>query len=351
MIPLPLYTLFGCCLVSICLGHFGSAIIRGLRGTTNKKAMSEAAPEQQSSQKGKQLDSLIRSLYDLTSQVDLQVGQYSVRVGEITDSLESPGEIGSAMVLVAGKLLITANQQLQADLKEAKSEIQRQREQMSSCMLESRTDALTGLPNRRAFDHEIQRVFAQRRRDGQPFSLLMVDIDHFKQFNDQHGHMVGDQLLKCFARCLTNTFRESDFIARFGGEEFAAILPTTTLDEAIRAAERVRQAIADDRYNVGDLELRLTASIGIKEVHDGEIDADVIQRADEALYGAKRGGRNRCCYYDGTKFQSCSHEAVTAPDVRENPSTATDGSLPEYHSTLTHDTLPYCVTETVSACA
>ena len=149
---------------------------------------------------------------------------------------------------------------------------------------------------------------------------MIIDIDYFKRFNDRYGHLVGDQLLKCFARCLTNTFRETDFVARFGGEEFVAILPNTSLEDAFNTAERVRDLIEISRYKVGDLDLQLTASIGIKEVECGEIDEELIQRADEALYAAKNGGRNRCCYHDGTTLRFFFPELADETENRGSPS-------------------------------
>jgi diguanylate cyclase len=194
------------------------------------------------------------------------------------------------MVLAAGKLLVSANQKLQADLEEAKNEIQRQREQADACLLESRTDALTNLANRRAFDLEISRAVNQRLHNGHAFSLIMIDIDHFKRINDQYGHMVGDQLLKGVARCVSGSLRDCDFVARYGGEEFVVIMPKTHLQDALKAAERVRGAIVENRFHVGDLQIEVSASLGVKEVDASEAEAQIIEKADAAMYAAKKGG-------------------------------------------------------------
>lgn len=297
------------CVLSAIFGCVSTVIFGRIRRSTTtttatnsaaSNRVDEAASDRLAAEKERQLRQMVDSLYHLTSQVDSQVGEHTLRVNEITNTLEAPDEAGSSIVLAAGKLLITANQKLQADLEEAKSEIQRQREQTNAVMLESRTDALTGLNNRRAFDLEIVRAFAQRRRDGKPLSLLIIDVDHFKRVNDKYGHMVGDRLLKGFSRCLMNTFRESDFVARYGGEEFVAILSNTPLQEAIRTAERVRTAIADSRFRVGELEMQITASLGIREVDQNETEAQLMEKADTAMYAAKRDGRDRCFYHDGT---------------------------------------------------
>ena len=259
----------------------------------------ESAPPVSHTQKD--IDRLIASLHELTSNVDLQVGQHSLRINEITDTLNEPNSVGSAMILVAGKMLITANQKLQTDLEDARSEIKRQREVLSSCLQESRIDALTNIANRRAFDTELVRFYADRRRNKTTFSLLIMDIDHFKRVNDQYGHMVGDQLLKSFSRCLAETFRESDFVARFGGEEFVALLPKAPLEEACKAAERIRNVVAGTHHRIGDLDLQITVSIGVKEIQDNERDEELLQRTDKALYAAKNGGRNCIYTYEGTQ--------------------------------------------------
>jgi len=268
----------------------------------NSNPSTEAAPRQNP----KELELMATSLDELTSRVDSQVGQHSLRVSEITSTLASSGNDP----LSAGKQLIAENHKLQSDLADAKAEIVRQREMMSSCVQESRTDALTGIPNRRALDLEINRAFVQRRRGGPTFTLLMFDIDYFKRINDQYGHLVGDQLLKCISRCLTNALGEQIFVARFGGEEFVAVLRRTPLDEAMKIAEGVRCEIANSRYRVADLEIQITTSIGIKEIGDNETEAEFLQKADRALYSAKNAGRNRCYYHDGN---TCHYLAPELP--------------------------------------
>ncbi len=292
-------TTLACSAISAVVGFVTALLVQRLVRRNNIQTEDGVSSTETPAKNEKDVDLLISSLYELTSHVDSQVGQHSVRISEITNTLETPGDIGSTMILVAGKMLVSSNQKLHADLEDARNEIQRQRDQMTCCMLESRIDALTSISNRRALDHELIRVFADRRRNGTTFCLLILDIDHFKCINDQYGHMVGDQMLKSFSRCLTTTFRESDFVARYGGEEFVAILPNTTIEEACRAAERIRSIIATTVHHVGDLQLQVTASIGLKEVQDNETDSEFLQRADRALYAAKNGGRNRCYYHDG----------------------------------------------------
>lgn len=149
-------------------------------------------------------------------------------------------------------------------------------------------DALTGLPNRRSLDAHLEREVTAARRSGRPLSLAMMDIDHFKQVNDTFGHPAGDRVLTEIAAILTSVARDSEMIARVGGEEFVWVLPNTSTAAALTVAERARRAVAD--HDFGPLG-QLTVSIGVCSTTDVE-DAALLTGADQALYRAKRSGRN-----------------------------------------------------------
>ena len=150
-------------------------------------------------------------------------------------------------------------------------------------------DGLTGLTNRRTFESTLQREVARALRTGEDLSLLLLDVDHFKQVNDQHGHPMGDEVLRHVGRVLSSRGREFDLPARYGGEEFVVILPGCAADEAIGVADRLRAGIAGD-----DAPLRVTASCGIAAIHRNAVDAEgLIKAADQALYDAKNSGRDR----------------------------------------------------------
>jgi diguanylate cyclase (GGDEF)-like protein len=193
----------------------------------------------------------------------------------------------------AAASMFVANERLQAELDAAREELQRERKKVESLCAEARTDVLTGLPNRRSFDEELNRRFDQWRRHDVPVSLLLIDIDRFKQVNDQHGHPAGDAVLRWTARLIREAFREMDVPARYGGEEFATILPGTPLNDAANVAERLRAAIAARVFQEGDLTLPITVSIGVATSTVGDDPAKLIERTDEALYTAKQSGRNR----------------------------------------------------------
>jgi diguanylate cyclase (GGDEF)-like protein len=156
------------------------------------------------------------------------------------------------------------------------------------------TDGLTEVYNHRHFMDQIHERFEEAKKCSSPLSLLMIDIDHFKAFNDNHGHMAGDLVLKKIAQLLKASCRTQDIVARYGGEEFAIILSETDLQRAETVAERVRSVVEHHRLVDGTQSQPITVSVGIGALHDG-IDTvnDLIASADKALYQAKTEGRNR----------------------------------------------------------
>ena len=168
------------------------------------------------------------------------------------------------------------------------------------------TDALTGLPNNRAVKDTLRRMVAQATRSVSPLSASLLDLDHFKRVNDAHGHSRGDEVLAAVAATLRSSLRESDFVGRYGGEEFLILLPDTGKQEARLVAEKVRAAVAG--MAMSNLDLTVTASLGVATLPDHCGDADsLVRAADRALYAAKGGGRNRV-----ELFQSPQEQAARA---------------------------------------
>jgi diguanylate cyclase (GGDEF)-like protein len=147
----------------------------------------------------------------------------------------------------------------------------------------ARSDALTGLPNRRALDDQLPREMARARRVGSPLCLAIVDIDNFKTYNDTHGHLAGDAVLRDCATAWDSELRGVDMIIRFGGEEFLIVLPECVLEDALEIVERLRAATPGGQ----------TCSAGLALWRPGESVDDLVGRADAALYEAKETGRNR----------------------------------------------------------
>jgi diguanylate cyclase len=158
------------------------------------------------------------------------------------------------------------------------------------------TDALTGVADRRAFEYELTRRLAKWQQDRTPLCLVLLDIDHFKIFNDRYGHQAGDTVLKAVAKILQQTVRETDLVARYGGEEFGMILPNANVKDAKEVAEQARNLIETSRIPYCGLMLRLTASLGVAQINPGEDITSLVQRADAALYCSKEAGRN-CVHF------------------------------------------------------
>lgn len=152
------------------------------------------------------------------------------------------------------------------------------------------TDSLTGIPNRLYFDQQIDANLLAAQRYGVTFSIIMLDLDHFKRVNDQHGHATGDSVLREFSQIAKNQLRMTDQLARWGGEEFIIATPHTGLEQALTLAERIRSAVAAHDFAVVG---SVTASMGVAEYRLGETPIALLERADDALYRAKAGGRNR----------------------------------------------------------
>jgi two-component system cell cycle response regulator len=180
---------------------------------------------------------------------------------------------------------------------------------MASLVEESRwmatTDALTGLLNRRAFLESTRREVARAKRYNDHLSVVLLDVDHFKQINDKRGHAAGDQVLSAVGRLLNTSLRTCDIVARWGGEEFVLVLPATALEQAEEVAERVRKSLAEANIkdSNGDV-IPVTASFGVAAYNGGETLEQMIDRSDRAMYLAKSGGRNRVV---------CDHPTVPQP--------------------------------------
>lgn len=178
-----------------------------------------------------------------------------------------------------------------ARTEEALLELQRAHEELEVL---AATDALTGCANRREFEKRSIAEIARAKRSGAPLSFVMIDLDHFKKINDQHGHRAGDEVLRMFSSLLHNVLRPSDFAGRIGGEEFALILPDTSLENAAIMAERLRQIVEREVVTFTKENIRFTVSIGIAQLGpDGRSYASVIEVADSRMYLSKHSGRNR----------------------------------------------------------
>lgn len=247
------------------------------------------------------LGKLLRGLFHWTDGFASDVSKYRklmANVKQQVSAVENQSGAPSQIVAMLSQI-VTANDLLQQRLDTAEKTLQGQATEIASYLSEARTDTLTGLPNRRVFDDELSRRLAEFRRNGTPLSVLIADIDHFKRFNDQYGHLAGDAVLTQVASVLQSTMRESDLVARLGGEEFAIVLPATDAPEASQAAERARMAIERATFHYEGKSLTVTISAGAAGAVSGEDATSLVKRADQALYASKAAGRNFAHWQNG----------------------------------------------------
>jgi diguanylate cyclase len=262
------------------------------------------------------LGKLMQGLFHWTDDFASDVSRYR----QVVDSLkrqvkaaeaQSPQADPAAVVRLLSRIVQT-NDLLQQRLDNAELTLKEQAAEITSYMSEARTDTLTGLPNRRVFDEELSRRMAEYRRHGTPVSVILVDIDLFKQFNDRYGHLAGDAVLVHVGRVMRDTMRESDLVARLGGEEFSILLPGPRASEAPLAAERLRVALEQSVCEYEGQQLQVTASCGAAQAAEGEDSRGMVHRADLALYASKANGRNCSHWHDGQETVSLTR-APSAP--------------------------------------
>jgi len=245
-----------------------------------------------------------RRLYELVNRMTEDVDKHQLEIQHVSQELASAqvGERGGVtdFVLKTVAEIMQVNERLHTRLNDAEGKLQEQAQQIESQLVEARTDPLTGLPNRRAFDDELARRVAEWRRKNTTFCLMMLDLDRFKLLNDRYGHPAGDYVLRGVAEVMRRTLREMDVAARIGGEEFAVILPSTNSVDALRAVQRMRRAVAAETFNFEDIQLRQTVSLGLSAVDVGDDSISLVKRADEALYAAKHGGRDCGYFHNGS---------------------------------------------------
>ncbi len=189
-----------------------------------------------------------------------------------------------------------ANAQLEQKLEASRDDIAALQRDLDEVRRESMLDPLTKIFNRKSFDEGLLKSFNEAAGEGTPLCLMLLDIDHFKRFNDTWGHQTGDQVLRLVAMTLKSNIKGKDMAARYGGEEFAAILPETDLEGAIIVADNIRKAIQAKellKRSTNEKLGRITASMGVAMYKPGDTPASLIERADRCLYAAKHAGRNR----------------------------------------------------------
>lgn len=266
-----------------------------------EKYLSNDHNEERIRKAGDQINVTIQSVTGVVKNVRTATSAYSGKLGGVNNriaAIKDPAELQKVLssIMADTQAMIAQNQKLEDELDRSSHVMEELQSDLERVRREAMTDGLTALANRKAFDLEIERIAAEAKQSGTAFSLLMLDIDYFKSFNDNYGHQVGDQVLRLVARTLTDGVKGRDIAARYGGEEFAILLPETNLQGAVHVGNVLRKAIAVKdviNRNTGDKLGRITMSVGAAEFASGEEVTDLIERADAALYTAKHNGRNQ----------------------------------------------------------
>ena len=238
------------------------------------------------------------------SMIDAAVGSatsYTESLADVTQKLGGAADREGLRAIVeslvaSAKEMEQNNQKLEARLTASKQEINVLQENLEAVRYESLTDPLTTLANRKFFDQALIKAMKDANERHEPLSLLITDIDHFKNFNDTYGHLTGDQVLRLVALAIKQNVKGQDIAARYGGEEFVVVLPNTVLRSATTVADHIRRAVMGKelrKRSTGAHLGRITVSVGAAVLRSDDTPGTLIGRADKCLYAAKRNGRNR----------------------------------------------------------
>ncbi len=254
--------------------------------------------EQQLNDSAQEIRKILLNLASLFQRTGQAANQHTLTLGDVRShisALDPSLDLKEVYQLLIREIdrMIDSNNSLRQELLEAQQKLEAQRRQIENLKTAIRIDALTQLANRTYLDEKLQEMIGLRKRYQDPFSLLMIDVDEFKPINDTLGHQAGDRILKGLAYKLKVTVRETDFLARFGGDEFALILFKTPLNDAMEVAWKICHSLRESRFFLDGYEFQITLSIGVTEWADGDTKESLIDRADRALYQAKGQGRNR----------------------------------------------------------
>lgn len=284
------------------------------------------------------LQAMAQQLANMTSHMGSDVRSYSGRINDFQTQVNgirnarqqsvaghqlAPADDEVALLLQA---ILQVNEGMKQRLDETEARLESHAQAMQSYITEARTDALTGLSNRRVLDQAIDKIYLDGTRGSQQeVSFILLDVDHFKKFNDQHGHQAGDEVLKEVGKRMRETAHGATCVARYGGEEFAAVLPFG-LEKACKIAEEIREAINLQPIIVDGKELRISASLGVALCELSEKPKSWVRRSDTALYAAKGMGRNIVAYYYGG---NCLPFGERAKSIPETPLVVAKNNTPE----------------------
>jgi diguanylate cyclase len=245
-------------------------------------------------------------------------GKHDASLSDVTAKLGTAKDRDGVRGIIESLVQTTSamkrdNRALEVRLKSSKQEISQLQHSLEAVRNESLTDPLTTLANRKHFDEGFARTVLDATASAEPLSLMLADIDHFKSFNDTYGHLTGDQVLRLVGLSIKHNVKGQDIAARFGGEEFAIVLPRTALRDATSVADQIRRAVMSKelmKRSTGEHLGRVTVSIGVATFRRGDTIQSLIERADGCLYAAKRNGRNRVICEIDPEVSPASETAV-----------------------------------------
>jgi diguanylate cyclase len=246
---------------------------------------------------GQQFLAFLRTMSQWTAEFSGDVLKYQDQLDHINQKVRS-GDAPREELLGMVQQMMDTNRQLHLRLENTEKKLENQTDQLASYLKEARTDGLTGLLNRRAFDKTTDDLFSAWQKKQQAFGIALIDIDHFKQINDNFGHPAGDAVLKQLARMIQSELSNTVCVARYGGEEFG-VLSLAPAHELASALDRLRSLISQTPIVHEGKIIPVTLSGGVAQVASGERIGALVRRADEALYASKVGGRNRIHLHDG----------------------------------------------------
>jgi len=248
----------------------------------------------------KETHKIFQNIFQTSLSTNDLASDYSDKMEEYYNKLNDTSELTQIQHLITDIIkdtndMAVSSRQLNQQLEEATSQINTLGKKLEKTEREVLLDGLTGLNNRKAFDRSINDLCAKFYKNEDFFSVVMLDIDYFKKFNDQYGHQVGDEVLCIVGGHLKENLKGKDFPSRYGGEEFIALLPNTKLDNAYIVAEQIRESLSNKILKIkrtGQDLGNITVSAGVSEIRKGDTAISVVERADAALYLAKDSGRN-----------------------------------------------------------